>query len=166
MPAISTPSSSWRRCPFVAKRELADSPVVGTVIRNVGHLTVERAEPAQSAADAERATARLRDGVSLFFFPEGTFVRAPGLLPFRLGAFKAAVEAGRPVVPIGLRGTREILPGDTWLPKPGPITVAIGPSITPQAGGWQEIVRLRDLTRAEIARLAGEHPGRSRAAAA
>jgi 1-acyl-sn-glycerol-3-phosphate acyltransferase len=151
---------------FVVKRELAGSPVVGTVIRKVGHLTVERAAPAQSAADAERATASLRDGVSLFFFPEGTFVRAPGLLPFRLGAFKAAVETGRPVVPIGLRGTREILPGDTWLPKPGPITVAIGPPIAPRAVGWQEMVRLRDLTRAEIARLADEHLARSEAAAA
>ncbi|OGK81198.1 MAG: hypothetical protein A2X53_05530 [Candidatus Rokubacteria bacterium GWA2_70_23] len=150
---------------FVAKRELAGSPVVGTVIRKVGHLTVERVDPAQSAADADRATARLRGGVSLFFFPEGTFVRAPGLLPFRLGAFKAAVEAGRPVVPIGLRGTREILPADTWVPKPAPIRVAIGPPITPQAGGWQEMVRLRDLTRVEIARLADEHPVGSRAAA-
>jgi 1-acyl-sn-glycerol-3-phosphate acyltransferase len=103
---------------------------------------------------------------SLFFFPEGTFVRAPGLLPFRLGAFKAAVETGRPVVPIELRGTREILPGDTWLPKPGPITVAIGPPIAPRAVGWQEMVRLRDLTRAEIARLADEHLARSEAAAA
>ena len=150
---------------FVAKRELAGSPVVGTVIRKVGHLTVERVDPAQSAADADRATARLRGGVSLFFFPEGTFVRAPGLLPFRLGAFKAAVEAGRPVVPIGLRGTREILPADTWLPKPGRITVVIGPPIAPDGTGWQEMVRLRDLTRGEIARLADEHTVGSRVAA-
>ena len=69
-----------------------DAPIVGTVIRKVGHLTVERRDPGQSAADAERATARLRAGVSLLFFPEGTFRRGPGLLPFRLGAFKAAVE--------------------------------------------------------------------------
>jgi acyl carrier protein len=145
---------------FVAKRELTGWPVVGTAIRKLGHLTVERAHPAQSAADAERVTARLREGVSLFFFPEGTFTRGPGLLPFRLGAFKAAVETGRPVVPIGLRGTREILPADTWLPRPGPVTVAIGAALTPRAEGWQEMVRLRDLTRAEIARLAGEPAGR------
>ena len=150
---------------FVAKRELAGSPVVGTVIRKVGHLTVERVDRAQSAADADRATARLRGGVSLFFFPEGTFVRAPGLLPFRLGAFKAAVEAGRPVVPIGLGGTREILPADTWLPKPGRITVVIGPPIAPDGTGWQEMVRLRDLTRAEIAALANERTVGSRVAA-
>ena len=74
----------------------------------------------------------------------------------RLGAFKAAVEAGRPVIPIGLRGTRDILPDGAWLPRPGPITVAIGPPVTPEASGWQEMVRLRDLTRSELARLTGE----------
>ena len=148
---------------FVAKRELAFRPLIGKVIRKVGYLTVERFAPAQSAADADRATALLRRGVSLLFFPEGTFVRAPGLLPFRLGAFKAAVEAGRPVIPIGIRGTREILPAHTWLPKPGLITVTIGSPIAPRGGGWQEMVRLRDLVRTEVARLAGERfaPGKA-----
>ena len=141
---------------FVAKRELAFAPFIGRVLRKVGFLTVERADPVRSAADAERATTVLRGGGSLFLFPEGTFVRTPGLLPFRLGAFKAAVEAGRPVIPIGLRGTRDVLPDGIWVPRRGPITVAIGPPATPEAGGWQEMVRLRDLTRAEIARLTGE----------
>jgi 1-acyl-sn-glycerol-3-phosphate acyltransferase len=141
---------------FIAKRELASFPLIGTVIRKVGHLAVERTAPTQSAADAERATAVLRGGASLFFFPEGTFRRAPGLLPFRLGAFKAAVETGCPVIPIGIQGTRAILPADTWLPTPGPITVAVGAPIMPQGSGWPEMVRLRDLARTEIARLAGE----------
>ena len=141
---------------FVAKRELVRSPVIGTVIRKVGHLAVERHDPGQSAADAGHATARLRAGTSLLFFPEGTFLRGPGLLPFRLGAFKAAVETGRPVVPVGLRGAREILPAHAWAPRPGSITLAVGPAITPKATGWPEMVRLRDLTRAEIERLTHE----------
>jgi 1-acyl-sn-glycerol-3-phosphate acyltransferase len=141
---------------FVAKRELIGSPVVGTAIRKAGHLTVERRDPGQSAADAERATARLRAGVSLLFFPEGTFLRGPGLLPFRLGAFKASVETGRPVVPIGLRGTREILPAHAWRPRRGSITLTVGPPLAPKAAGWPEMVRLRDLTRAEIERLTRE----------
>lgn len=104
---------------FVAKRELLATPVLGTVIRKVGHLTVERADPSQSAADAARVGAALGGGTSLLVFPEGTLRRAAGLLPFRLGAFKAAVEAGRPVVPVTIRGTREILPADL-APPAGP----------------------------------------------
>lgn len=141
---------------LVAKRELTTYPLIRTVIHKVGYLTVDRSDPAARVAIIERTTAMLRDGISLFFFPEGTFFRSPGLLPFRLGAFKAAVETGRPVIPIGLRGTREILPGGTWLPKRGPITVAIGPPIIPVGSGWEELVRLRGLARHEIARLAGE----------
>jgi fatty-acyl-CoA synthase len=87
----------------------------------------------------------------LLVFPEGTFVTAPGLLPFRLGGFKAAVEAGRPLVPVTLRGTREVLPpGSMWM-RPGAIHVVIGRPAYPTAQGWPEMVRLRDLVRDDIA---------------
>ncbi|HET7874392.1 MAG TPA: AMP-binding protein [Methylomirabilota bacterium] len=140
---------------FVAKRELLRSPLVGTVIRRVGHLAVERVERTQSIADAERVTGALRDA-SILVFPEGTFLRPPGILPFRLGAFKAAVETGRPVIPISIQGTRDILPADSWLPRPRPITVAVGPPLKPEGTGWPEMVRLRDRARAEIAGRSGE----------
>jgi 1-acyl-sn-glycerol-3-phosphate acyltransferase len=94
----------------------------------------------------------LRTGASLPFFPEGTFLRQTELLPFRLGAFKAAMDARCPVIPIALRGTREIWPADERLLRPGPITISIGRPIRPRDGGWKEIVRLRDATRVEIAR--------------
>jgi 1-acyl-sn-glycerol-3-phosphate acyltransferase len=141
---------------FVAKRELLRTPLVGTAIRKSGHLTVERGEASQSVADAERITAALRGGSSVLVFPEGTFVESPGILPFRLGAFKSAVETGRPVVPIAIRGTREILSADRWLPRPGPVTLTMGPPLAPDGEGWPAMVRLRDRTRAEIARRTGE----------
>jgi 1-acyl-sn-glycerol-3-phosphate acyltransferase len=141
---------------FVAKRELTRWPIVGRVIGKVGHLTVTRGQTSQSVADAEGITRALRDGVSVLVFPEGTFRRPPGILPFRLGAFKAAVDTARPVVPVTIRGAREILPADAWLPSPGPITVAVGASIVPDGDTWPAITRLRDRTRTEILRRSGE----------
>jgi 1-acyl-sn-glycerol-3-phosphate acyltransferase len=141
---------------FVAKRELARAPVIGAVIRNARHLTVDRVDLSRGVADAETITRVLRQGTSILFFPEGTFVRASGILPFRLGAFKAAVEARCPVIPVGLSGTRDILPADRWLPRRGPITVTIGSPIVPAKDDWREMVRIRDLARAEVARAAGE----------
>jgi fatty-acyl-CoA synthase len=135
---------------FVGKRELGEWPLVGAVIRRVGHLTVERADPSRSVADAERVSLALRSGTSLVFFPEGTFRLNPRLLPFRLGAFKAAVEANCPVVPVTIRGTRAILPAGAWLPRLGPITVTLGTPIAPHESDWREIVRLRDAVREEI----------------
>jgi fatty-acyl-CoA synthase len=137
---------------FVAKRELVTTPLIATVIRKVGHLTVERAHLSRSVADAGRVTSVLRTGASLLFFPEGTFLGQAELLPFRLGAFKAAVDARCPVIPIALRGTREILPAYERLLRPRPITISIGSPIRPVDGGWKEMVRLRDTARAEIAR--------------
>jgi len=148
---------------FVAKRELAQALLIGAVIDRVGHLTVDRVDLSRGVADAERVTRVLRDGASLFFFPEATFVRAPGVRQFRLGAFKAAVEAKCAVVPVALRGTRDILPADTWLPHPGAITVTIGEPIMPVGTEWREMVRLRDLARAVIVRGSGEAPVEERA---
>ncbi len=141
---------------FVAKRELLDTPLIGTIIRRAGHLPVERADLSRSVADADRASFLLRRGRALCFFPEGTFRRAPGLMPFRLGAFKAAVETGSVVIPLAIRGTRAILPADAWIPRPGRVLLTVGASLTPTAEGWPEIVRLRDAARAMIAAACGE----------
>jgi fatty-acyl-CoA synthase len=146
---------------FVAKRELEGTPLIGTAIRKVGHLTVERFDLSRSVTDAERVARALRGGVRLLFFPEGTFTTAPELLPFRLGAFKAAAEANCPVIPIAILGTREILPAERWLPRRAPVTVAVGQPIQPEGEGWREIVRLRDRARSAIAtRLAEDLEGR------
>ena len=144
---------------FVAKRRLADYPLLGTVIRKAGHLTIEKADVTRRLAGAEEV-AKLAGGSRwLMMFPEGTFVRPRGLLPFRLGAFRAAVETGRFVVPIAIRGTRHILPDGTRMFRHGPIEVTIGVPLRPQATGWQEMVRLRDVARAEIAKHSGEETG-------
>ena len=141
---------------FVAKRELLRWPLVGGLIRKVGHLTVERMRTPQSVADADRVTEALRSGTSVLVFPEGTFVRSPGILPFRLGAFKAALETGSPVIPVVLLGTRDVLPADAYVPHPGPLTVSVGPPFRPAGTGWPEMVQLRDETRNWIARRSRE----------
>ncbi len=141
---------------FVGKRELAGWPLVGTVMRKAGDLLVERADVSRSVEAARAVTETLRAGTSLAFFPEGTFDRAPGLLPFRLGAFSAAVAAGCPIVPVALRGTRAVLPAGRWLPRPGPLAVVVGEPIAAAGTEWREIVRLRDATHAALARTTNE----------
>jgi 1-acyl-sn-glycerol-3-phosphate acyltransferase len=141
---------------FIAKHALRSYPIIGAVIRRAQHVTIEKTNLSRRLAGADQITEALRGGTSLAVFPEGTFLRPPGILPFRLGAFRAAVDAGRPVVPITLRGTRDVLPDGAWLLRRRPIEVTIGAPLVPAANGWSEMVRLRDLARAEIARGAGE----------
>jgi fatty-acyl-CoA synthase len=119
-------------------------------------VTIDKATVAEQLSGADVLGQQLREGRKMLVFPEGTFFRKPELLPFRLGAFKAAVESRCPIVPIALRGTRQVLPDGTWLFTRKPIAVIVGAPLVPKAEGWQEMVRLRDQARAIIARECGE----------
>jgi 1-acyl-sn-glycerol-3-phosphate acyltransferase len=130
--------------------------VIGTVIRKAEHLTIEKAGLSDRLAGADEVEQLLREGDRLVIFAEGTFGRRPGLLPFRLGAFRAAVDSGRPIVPIAVAGTRRVLPDGTWLFRHAPITVTVGAPVKPETGGWPEMVRLRDAAVDHIARACGE----------
>jgi 1-acyl-sn-glycerol-3-phosphate acyltransferase len=141
---------------FVAKREVLRYPLVGAFVRRCRHLTVDRWDAVQSLADAEQVAGALRAGGAVVFFPEGTFVAASGLRPFRLGAFKAAATAGVPVVPLALRGTRRVLRGDSFLPRRGPIDLWIGDPGGPEGADLAACVRLRDRVASDIAAHCGE----------
>jgi 1-acyl-sn-glycerol-3-phosphate acyltransferase len=92
----------------------------------------------------------IRNGQPLGFFAEGTFRRMPGLLPFRMGAFVVAAQAGAPIVPLTLRGTRSILREGHWLPRRGALNVTIGKPIVPAGEDWNAAIDLRDAVRREI----------------
>ncbi len=141
---------------FVAKRELDNHFVPRVFLRHMGVEYVERFDKQRGADDARRAARRVHEGESLLFFPEGTFARMPGLLPFRMGAFVAAVEAGMPVVPLTIRGTRAKLRAYQWLPRRGAISVTISRPIYPRGKDWTAAVALRDAARAEMLRHCGE----------
>ncbi|MHB1143217.1 MAG: AMP-binding protein [Sulfuricaulis sp.] len=141
---------------FVAKREFAAHPVARVFLRHIGAEYVERFDLARGAEDARLLARTAQRGQRLVFFPEGTFTRSTGLLPFHLGAFIAAAEAGVPVVPVTIRGTRSILRDGQWLPRRGTIGVTVGPALQPEGSDWPAAVALRDAARAEILRHCGE----------
>ncbi|MBI4083088.1 MAG: AMP-binding protein [Candidatus Lambdaproteobacteria bacterium] len=141
---------------FVAKRELLGSFVARTFLRRQETVFVERFDTRQSIEDARAVAEAVRQGGTLLVFPEGTFSRMPGLLSFHLGAFSAACEAGAPVVPITLRGTRSMLRDGQWLPRRARLSVTIAPPIPPAGDDFKAAVRLRDAARAEILRRCGE----------
>ena len=141
---------------FVAKRETLGYPLVGAFVRRCRHPTVDRWDAVQSVADADLVARALGDGGSVLFFPEGTFVAATGLRPFRLGAFRTAATAGAPVVPLALRGTRHVLRGDWGLPRPGQIALWVGEPIPPEGADMAALVRLRARVADAIAAHCGE----------
>lgn len=141
---------------FVAKRELLGNFVSRTYLQRIGADFVERFESQRSLEDVKQVALSLQSGHSPIFFPEGTFTRISGLMPFRMGAFVVAAEAGVAVVPVSIRGARSILRDGHWFPRRGSITVTIGKPIVPDDKGWAAALRLRNTARAEISRQCGE----------
>ena len=148
---------------FVAKGEVNAMPFIGAFLNQMGHLSFDRHSADSRLRQVDEIEEYLRQGDSVFVFPEGTFVPEEGVRPFQLGAFRGAVATGTPVVPVSLAGTRRFLRDRTYLPRPTSVTITLSPPIYPAgavpAGDprhLQEIVRLRDLSREAIARHSGE----------
>ena len=84
---------------------------------------------------------------------EGSIAQVAGLRPFHLGAFAVASATGCPVIPVGIRGTRDILRPGAYLPRHAAATVTIGPSIMPGGGGLAGDVDLAHRCRRAVAEL-------------
>ena len=125
------------------------------------------------SADLEKATAALRAGRAVVVFPEGSRSRGGALGPFRSGGFRLAARASVPVVPVGLDGTRDLLPAHGELRRASvavrigsPLPVVDSPveaAITARAA-VERLARPRaqrpdSLIRGRVARLAGSRWG-------
>ncbi len=135
---------------YAAKRELATAALFGAPLRRLGAVFVERADAAGGVEDTGVLEAHARAGEPLVMFPEGTFRRAPGLLPFKLGAFVVAAHTGAPIIPVALVGTRSLLRAGEWLPRRCEIVITIGTPIVSIEHDWDAAIALRDAARRAI----------------
>ena len=110
---------------FLIKSEMAAIPVTGFVLKRLGSEFVDRENPRDRHRMARRLIDTAGRGSTLAVFPEGTFDRLPGLKTFHPGAFIAAMRGGLPVVPVVITGSREKMPGNSLMPRPGRIRVHI-----------------------------------------
>jgi 1-acyl-sn-glycerol-3-phosphate acyltransferase len=137
------------RFSFVIKREAADMPIVGLLLRRIGSEFVDRNDHGGRQRGARRVIKRAEQGHSLVFFPEGTFDEHAGLKRFHVGAFIAAVRGGMPVVPTVIHGARRAMPGNALLVRPGRVIVEILQTI-PEPATVATADWLRDQTRQRI----------------
>ena len=98
----------------------------------------------------------LRQGQNLVVFPEGRFTSQPGLLRFHSGAFVVAAAAQVPVVVAGLRGTRRALPMGHWMLRHTPLSLQIGPTISPMPNDPDAAFKMQVAARAAMLPLSAE----------
>jgi 1-acyl-sn-glycerol-3-phosphate acyltransferase len=134
---------------FAAKKELFRIPFLGWHLRRSGHIPVDRENPHAAVKSFRGASAKLRTGTSLVFFPEGATSLDGGIKPFKGGGFVLAVRSEAEVVPVTIRGSRGILQPRTYHVRGGPVEVTIGNPIPSKGASLRELtarVRTEILT--------------------
>jgi len=120
------------------------------MLRRLGAVFVERADAAGAVEDTAMLESHARASEQLVVFPEGTLRRAPGVLPFKLGAFVVAAHTATPVIPVALIGTRSLLRAGQWLPRRTEVVIEVGAPIVASQQDWAAAVALRDAARKAI----------------
>ncbi|MEM6263781.1 MAG: lysophospholipid acyltransferase family protein [Bacteroidota bacterium] len=107
----------------LAKYELWDLPLIGKMIDLVS-VPVNRSDAESRLRSFHQMVHTLKRGISILVFPEGTRNLSNNpLLPFKNGAFRMAIDAQVPIVPISLLNVRSLHFKGTLLVKPGTITL-------------------------------------------
>jgi 1-acyl-sn-glycerol-3-phosphate acyltransferase len=144
---------------FLAKRGLFQIPFLGWHLGRAGHIRVPR-EDARAAVKTMTLAAEVvrKEGVSLLIFPEGGRSRNGETNDFKEGAAFIAIKAGVPLVPVAIKGTREVLPFGSGIVQTGKVTMRIGDPIPTAQASPRDRLRLTEELRQRVLALLEEHP--------
>lgn len=123
------------RVRMIAKKQLGSIWFFGWALRAGKFVFIDRQDPHAARRSIAEASTRIREGVSVLLFPEGTRSRDGRLKSFKKGGFHLAITAGVPIVPVVVKGTYQLLPPNTWWIRPGPVEVVVAPPVPTQGLG-------------------------------
>lgn len=104
---------------MIAKKELSYIPYFGTSLKNSEFIFIDRKNRQQAILDLKKAKAKMLDGIIIWAAPEGTRSRNGQLGLFKKGIFKLAKETEAIIIPVSIKGARQLLPPKTWRFNPG-----------------------------------------------
>ncbi|NVM23199.1 MAG: 1-acyl-sn-glycerol-3-phosphate acyltransferase, partial [Desulfobacterales bacterium] len=114
---------------WLAKAELFRIPVFGYSMARVGYISIDRSNRKSAHKSLQAAARKIAQEVSVVIFPEGTRSTDGQILPFKAGGFYLAIHSGRPIVPVVIYGTRNVMPKGSLRIRPGRIIISINPPV-------------------------------------
>lgn len=135
---------------WLSKVEILRIPFIGWMMRMAGDIPVKRGFGPSALEAMERCRLSLRNHVSVIFFPEGTRSPDGRMLPFKDGAFRLAVEAGVPILPLAVAGTGTALPKHDWRFNPARAIVQVLPAIETAGLTLDDVPALKARARSTI----------------
>ena len=119
---------------YMAKKEMDRYPVLNIWMRNIHCLFLDRTDIRQGMETIKAAIELVKNGISVFIYPEGTRNKADSeldLMEFHEGSFRVATRSGCPIVPVVMHNTREVLEAHMPRIRRVPVTVEFLPPIDP-----------------------------------
>ena len=139
---------------FFAKHTLARVPLFGQALWATGQIFINRNDSGKAFLNIEKAINKIKSRDKYFFvFPEGRRSNTDKLLPFKIGGFVMAMKTKLPILPVGIAGTREILPSGCLFRKQGPIVLAVGDPVLTNSYNFRTQDELISLVREQVALL-------------
>ena len=140
---------------FIAKGELARIPFLGAALRAGRHILVKRGNHAAARTSLDNAAEHLKSGAAILVFPEGTRSTADAIGRFKTGAFRLAKLGEVQILPVGISGTRQILPKHGRVIRPHRVSVNIAAPISIAEVRDTSLNELSERTRTLLAQLSG-----------
>lgn len=125
---------------WMMKKSLEKIPFVGYACKKSGHIMVDKSSSVGIQQTMTAAKNRLKNGMSLVVFPEGSRSKTGKMARFKKGAFALATEFGLPIVPITIDGAYDIMPRSAKLPRPGSVRVTIHPPLAVEGKDMTELM--------------------------
>ena len=114
---------------WIAKKELFAIPILGWAMRAANYISIDRSGKRKALESIERAAGKIKGGVSVVIFPEGTRSSDGSIQPFKRGGFTLALKSGVPIIPITIKGSLDVMPRDSLRVRPGEIRITIDRAI-------------------------------------
>lgn len=135
---------------WLSKKEMFKIPVGGWLMRMARDIELDRGDSASASSAMKECRRRLDDRVSVMIFPEGTRSTTGDLLPFKDGAFRLAIEAGLPILPLAVHGTATALAKHDWRFGRSVAEVRVLEPISTTGMTSGDVATLKSLTRERI----------------
>ena len=141
---------------YLSKASVYDLPVMGWAMRLVDDIGVVRGDRRSGVKALIEVRRRIRAGVSVIVFPEGTRSRTGELLPFKDGMFRLAVDMQVPIQPVAIAGTRAALPPGSLLMGKATAVIRILEPVPTAGLTSQDVPALTERVRDQVAQARSE----------
>jgi 1-acyl-sn-glycerol-3-phosphate acyltransferase len=129
---------------WLAKKELFSIPLLGWAMAAAGYISIDREGTRKTVEAMNDAARKIREGMSVVIFPEGSRSPDGSIQPFKKGGFTLAIKSKVPIVPIAIHGSRDIMPKDRLTASSGEIRMRMAPPIETQVYSMKDREFLRE----------------------